>query len=88
MKKKSKKKKWYEEKGPTPKKKMKSHKTHQPYGVDGPRDPISGRSGGPTGTFWPNFATLHAYSDGTARGTTHGPSAGGGEPSASQSTSR
>ena len=67
---------------------MKSHKTHQPYDVDGLHDPVSGRWGGPTGTFWPNPATLHAYSDGIARGTTHGPWAGGGESSTSQLTWR
>ena len=55
---------------------MKSHDTHQPYGGDGPHDRVSGRWDGPTGRFWPNSATLRAYIDGTARGTTHGPSGG------------
>ena len=56
---------------------MKSHDTHQPYGVDGPHGRVSGRSGGPTKTFWPTLVALHACSDGTARGTTHDPLAGG-----------
>ena len=80
-------KKRYKEKGPTPEKR-KSHDTHQPYGVDGPRDPVFWQWDGPTGTFWPKHVALHACSDGIARGTTHGPWAGGGESSASQSTSR
>ena len=52
-------------KGPTPEK-MKSHETHQPYGVDGPHGRVSGQWDGPTGTFWPTLAVLHGYSDGIA----------------------
>ena len=56
---------------------MKSHKTHQPYGGDAPRGRVFGRSGGPTGTFWPKHVTLRGCICGTAYGNTHGPLAGG-----------
>ena len=71
------KKRYKEKKGTHTRKKMKSCETHQPYGVDAPHGPISGQWGGPTGTFWPTLATLHGYSGGIARETTHGPSVGG-----------
>ena len=64
---------------------MKSHETHQAYGVDGPHDPVSERWDGPTGTFWPTLVALHAYSDGTAHENIHVPSAGDGESSACRS---
>ena len=73
--------------GPTLEK-MKSHDTHQPYGDDAPHGPTSGRSDGPTGTFWPNFATPRGYSDGIAHGNIRGPSGGGGESLTCQSTWR
>ena len=56
---------------------MKSHETHQPYDVDGPRDPISGQRDDPTATFWPKHVILRGYSDGTWRAGIRGPSGGG-----------
>ena len=64
---------------------MKSHETHQPCDVDGPHGLISGQWDGPTGTFWPNSATLRGCTVWTGRGNIHGPSAGGVESWAYQS---
>ena len=64
-------------KGTHTRKKMKSYETHQPYGGDGPHDPVCGRQDDPTATFWPNSVILRGCSDGTWRAGIRDPSGGG-----------
>ena len=76
-----------------PRPKIKSHKTYQPCGVDGPHGRVSVQRDDPTATFWPKLVTLRGYIFGTGLVDIHDPSGGGTttstcqiEPPSAQST--